>query len=100
MLIRSSCSVSLQIWAHRLLSTKVSPINPPVATDPNRRLAMSLSIAEARMFGFQSYLPAVLARSKLESCRETYKQHRHRVYSLAFWTTDNELAAEQLMIQA
>jgi RNA polymerase sigma-70 factor (ECF subfamily) len=25
-----------------------------------------------------------------------YNEHRHRVYSLAFWMTDNELAAEQM----
>ena len=29
-----------------------------------------------------------------------YNQHRHHVYSLAFWMTDNELAAEQLAAKA
>jgi RNA polymerase sigma-70 factor (ECF subfamily) len=28
--------------------------------------------------------------------REIYKQHCHRIYSLAFYMTDNELVAEQL----
>jgi RNA polymerase sigma-70 factor, ECF subfamily len=27
---------------------------------------------------------------------ELYQQHCHRIYSLAFWITDNELAADQL----
>src|SRR5262252_5516618 len=27
---------------------------------------------------------------------EIYGEHCHRIYSLAFWMTDNELAAEQL----
>jgi RNA polymerase sigma-70 factor, ECF subfamily len=27
---------------------------------------------------------------------EIYSEHCHRIYSLAFWMTDNELAAEQL----
>jgi RNA polymerase sigma-70 factor (ECF subfamily) len=61
---------------------------------------MSFSIAEARMFGFTPYLPAVLAPSKLEICRDIYEQNRHRVYSLAFWMTDNELDAEELMVDA
>jgi RNA polymerase sigma-70 factor (ECF subfamily) len=26
-----------------------------------------------------------------------YEQNRHRIYALAFWMTDNELAAEELM---
>jgi len=32
--------------------------------------------------------------------REIYERNRHRVYSLAFWMTDNELAAEELMVSA
>ncbi len=38
-------------------------------------------------------VPAVERRSANYS--EIYNQHCHRVYSLAFWMTDNELAAEQ-----
>jgi RNA polymerase sigma-70 factor (ECF subfamily) len=29
--------------------------------------------------------------------RDIYEQNRHRIYALAFWMTDNELAAEELM---
>jgi len=55
---------------------------------------------KTRMSDFASCLPAMLAQSRVESCREIYEQNRHRVYSLAFWMTDNELAAEELMIHA
>ena len=58
---------------------------------------MSLSIGEAKDLGFAQYLPTLIP-SKVDSCREIYEQNRHRVYSLAFWMTDNELAAEELMI--
>jgi len=61
---------------------------------------MSLSSGDARMLGFAEYLPAVLPASSVEHSREIYEQNRHRVYALAFWMTDNELAAEEVMIQA
>jgi len=60
---------------------------------------MSLSIGEANNVGFAQYLPAVL-ELRVESYRKIYELNRHRVYSLAFWMTDNELTAEQLMIQS
>ena len=31
---------------------------------------------------------------------EVYEQNRHRIYALAFWMMDNELAAEELMTNA
>lgn len=61
---------------------------------------MALSTGDARMFGLTQYLPAVLPQSRVERARETYELNRHRVYSLAFWMTDNELAAEELLKQA
>ena len=54
------------------------------------------TVQEARMFGFATYMPAVLPRS-VDSYNETYEQNRHRVYALAFWMTDNELDAAELM---
>ncbi len=54
---------------------------------------MSLSIGEANNVGFAQYLPAVL-ELRVESYRKIYELNRHRVYSLAFWMTDNELTAE------
>lgn len=39
-------------------------------------------------------IPAVETRTAKYD--EIYSEHCHRIYSLAFWMTDNELAAEQL----
>ena len=39
-------------------------------------------------------VPAV--ENRTSDYRAIYHQHRHRVYSLAFWMTDSELTAEQL----
>lgn len=60
---------------------------------------MSLSIGVVNTADFAQNLPAVLC-SKSESRREIFENNRHRVYSLAFWMTDNELAAEELMTAA
>jgi DNA-directed RNA polymerase specialized sigma24 family protein len=60
---------------------------------------MSLIAGDARMLGLVEYLPAILSQSKVQRGREIYEHNRHRVYSLAFWMTDNELAAEELMTQ-
>jgi RNA polymerase sigma-70 factor, ECF subfamily len=54
------------------------------------------SVQEAKMFGFATYMPAVLQRT-VDTYNETYEQNRHRVYALAFWMTDNELDAAELM---
>lgn len=43
------------------------------------------------------YLPTVATRAEYE---RVYEANRHRIYSLAFWMTDNELAAEQLSHRA
>jgi RNA polymerase sigma-70 factor, ECF subfamily len=61
---------------------------------------MNPSTGNMRTSDFASYLPAVLTQSRVESGREIYEQNRHRVYSLAFWMTDNELVAEELMTHA
>lgn len=61
---------------------------------------MSLSIGEVKMTGFAQCLPAILDRpTNIENYSKTYENNRHHVYSLAFWMTDNELAAEELMTQ-
>lgn len=54
------------------------------------------STIEQKISGFAALLPAVQA-GRLEQYHESYEQNRHRVYSLAFWITDNELEAEELM---
>jgi DNA-directed RNA polymerase specialized sigma24 family protein len=60
---------------------------------------MTLSIREVKMNGIAQYGPALLASTKKEIYSKVYEQNRHRVYSLAFWMTDHELAAEELMTQ-
>src|SRR5271165_848240 len=60
---------------------------------------MSLTGAEAKMFGFAPYLPVVHTESSVQRAHEIYEQNRHRVYSLAFLMTDSELVAEELTIQ-
>jgi|SRR5271165_1818854 len=51
---------------------------------------------EVNFFGFAGYVPAVPPRS-VRIYSAVYEQNRRRIYALAFWMTDNELAAEQLM---
>ena len=68
-------------------------------TEPRREMSMSLSIGEAKNLGLDRYLPGLFS-NQVDSCREIYELNRHRVYSLAFWMTDNELMAEELMIQS
>ena len=58
-----------------------------------------MSLAESRMFDFAQGLPPVLSQPTVEKRRDIYERNRHRVYSLAFWMTDNELAAEALTRQ-
>ena len=60
---------------------------------------MTLSIREVKMNGIAQYGPALLESTKSEIRSKVYEQNRHRVYSLAFWMTDHELAAEELMTQ-
>lgn len=33
----------------------------------------------------------------LDRYQEIYDQHRHRIYALAFWMTDNEITADELL---
>ena len=46
--------------------------------------------------GFTTYFPTADV-SELENCQTAYNQNKHRIYSVSFWMTDNELAAEELM---
>lgn len=57
---------------------------------------MASSIQELKISGFTNYLPAVFEGS-IERYQEIFRENEHRVYSLAFWMTDNEIAAEELM---
>ncbi len=59
---------------------------------------MITSFQKANVFDFPTCFPAVIR--SFDHNRDVYEQNRRRVYALAFWMTDNELAAEELMISA
>jgi RNA polymerase sigma-70 factor, ECF subfamily len=52
------------------------------------------STLQSAMIGLTGYLPRVESQKTLYS--EIYEQNCHRIYSLAFWMTDNEITAEDL----
>ena len=49
--------------------------------------------------GFVACLPETV-QARVETYKQVYEEHRHRVYALAFWMTDNEIAAEDVMANA
>lgn len=57
---------------------------------------MANSIQEAKLTGIASFLPKTI-QAKLSTYQRIYDENRHRVYALAFWMTDNELAAQDLL---
>lgn len=48
---------------------------------------------QVKLTGLAPFIPAV----STESIDKVYERNRHRVYSLAFWMTDNELVAEEIL---
>jgi RNA polymerase sigma-70 factor, ECF subfamily len=54
------------------------------------------TLQETNLFGFAGCVTAV-PRGITRACSLVYEQNRRRVYALAFWMTDNELEAEELM---
>jgi len=58
---------------------------------------MATSIQHARLASFATYFP-LATRSELLQFEQAYESNRHRIYALAFWMTDNEITAEQLML--
>ena len=57
---------------------------------------MAVRIQEAKLIGFPACVSQPAAR--VEVYQEAFEENRHRVYSLGFWMTDNELVAEELMV--
>src|SRR5947209_11861513 len=51
------------------------------------------SNVQSAINSLMAYIPAVEANTRYS---EIYEANCHKVYSLAFWMTDNELAAEEL----
>src|SRR5437764_13664081 len=54
---------------------------------------IALALDEAKITGLTAQFP-VAAEQSLERYEKAYEEHRHRVYALAFWMTDSEVAAE------
>ena len=57
---------------------------------------MATSIQQAKITGLAAILPAA-TEARQPAFRRVYDRNRHRIYSLAFWMTDNEIEAEDLM---
>jgi len=57
---------------------------------------MASSIQQAKLAGFAVRLPGV-ARTEMLQFEECYEANRHRVYALAYWMTENEISAEEMM---
>jgi len=57
---------------------------------------MAARIEEANLASF----PACSSwpETRIGAYQQAFEENRHRVYSLAFWMTDNELAAEELTV--
>src|SRR5208337_4606856 len=57
-------------------------------------------VQQADLFGFAEYGPisgTLPGATYSDVYSEVYEQNRHRIYALAFWMTDGELAAEELL---
>ena len=58
---------------------------------------MATSIQQAKLATFATYFP-LATRGELVSLEQAYERNRHRIYSLAFWMTDSEMTAEDLLL--
>ncbi len=54
------------------------------------------SIQDVKLTGIAAYLPTIETKSS-EHYKAIYDANRDRIYSFAFWMTDNELAAEEIL---
>ena len=57
---------------------------------------MANTYQDAKLNALAGFLPAETS-ADLEAMQAAFEANRHRIYSLAFWMTDNELNAEELM---
>jgi RNA polymerase sigma-70 factor (ECF subfamily) len=57
---------------------------------------MASIFQQAKTSGYATYLCTV-APERVQKFQAVFQENRHRIYALAFWMTDNELAAEELM---
>lgn len=57
---------------------------------------MASILQQAKISEYATFLPAVAAE-RAETFLAIFEENRHRIYALAFWMTDSEVAAEELM---
>jgi len=57
---------------------------------------MASTLQNVAVSEFTSFVPT-FTHSSVDQYKDIYEQNRHRVYALAFWMTNNELQAEQLL---
>lgn len=57
---------------------------------------MASTTRQEKITDYAAILPTVVP-VRPEVFEAVYQENRHRVYAMAFWMTDNELAAEELM---
>ena len=71
-----------------------------IRSDIPKDLAMGGDMAsifeQVKISGYATLLRAV-APGRVKKFQAVFQENRHRIYALAFWMTDNELAAEELM---
>jgi DNA-directed RNA polymerase specialized sigma24 family protein len=56
---------------------------------------MARALDQAKITGLTAQFPLATEHS-VARLEEVFQEHRHRVYSLAFWMTDNEAMAEEI----
>jgi RNA polymerase sigma-70 factor, ECF subfamily len=57
---------------------------------------MASMTRQEKITNYATFVPTVVP-VRPEVYEAVYQQNRHRIYALAFWMTDNELSAEELM---
>lgn len=57
---------------------------------------MASMTRQEKLTSYATFVPTVVP-VRPEVYEAVYQENRHRIYALAFWMTDNELDAEQLM---
>lgn len=56
---------------------------------------MSSRVQEANL-PFATFTTEIANTVSADACKEIFEANRHRIYSLAFWMTDNEMTAEEI----
>jgi RNA polymerase sigma-70 factor, ECF subfamily len=57
---------------------------------------MTSSVQQAVLNSFATHATASGTALPLDTCKALYEDNRHKIYSIAFWMTDNEITAEDI----